>query len=114
MSPPVVRCFYCIMFLLLGFSHFDLYYLYSNTNTSIQEIINEKEREKAKEIKDLNDEYKVEIQDLNERYLKQLDEVNLKHFKIIDELKESNNNKIQELNNEMVSLKIELDTLRSR
>lgn len=83
-------------------------------NTSIQEIINEKEREKAKEIKDLNDEYKVEIQDLNERYLKQLDEVNLKHFKIIDELKESNNNKIQELNNEMVSLKIELDTLRSR
>ena len=33
MSPPVVRCFYCIMFLLLGFSHFDLYYLYSNTIT---------------------------------------------------------------------------------
>lgn len=34
MSPPVVRCFYCIMFLLLGFSHFDLYYLYSNTTKS--------------------------------------------------------------------------------
>lgn len=71
-------------------------------NFKIQDIINEKEKEKALEIKAINNEYK-----------KELDFLNNEHRKEVDIIKDEYNIKIQELNKKLITLEVELQVIRS-
>ena len=70
-------------------------------NSRIQEIISEKEKEKALEIKDVNIEHK-----------KELDALNLQHRNEIDKIRDEYNLKIQELNRLNVALETELNMVK--
>ena len=71
-------------------------------NTKIQEIIGEKEKEKATEIKNINNEHKKELDLLNQDYRKETDKI-----------KDEYNLKIQELNKLNAGLEVELKLIKT-
>lgn len=70
-------------------------------NAKIQEIISEKEKEKALEIKDINIEHKIELDSLNKNYRKE-----------IDKIRDEYNMKIHELTKLNTTLEVELSLIK--
>ena len=82
-------------------------------NHKIQEIIGEKEKEKALEIKALNQEYKEELDKLHNEGRKEIDKLHAEHRKETDGLKDEYNKQIQELNKKIASLEVELQMTKN-
>lgn len=93
-------------------NYYPIFCIFRVDFTYIQNLIAEKEKEKAEEIRVLNEKYNKELNGKDDKYRSEIDMLKENHSLVIENLKEDFMNSNQELSNKLVAVETELKLLK--